>query len=203
MVKVYSIDGVTPVVHPSAFVHPRAVLIGDVVVGPRAYVAPGASLRGDIGRIRVGAGANIQDSCLMHCFPGAECVVEDWGHIGHGVVMHGAVVRSNALIGMNSVLMDGCVVGESAFVAAMSFVPAGYQVPPRTLAAGVPVRIRRELKNDEIAWKRRGTEEYHRIAERSLATLQEVEALSEIEPGRPSLPVSPHQPLHMLPGRSR
>jgi phenylacetic acid degradation protein len=201
MVKVYSIDGVTPVVHPTAFVHPRAVLIGDVVVGPRAYIAPCASLRGDIGRIRVGEGANVQDSCLMHCFPDAECIIEDWGHVGHGVVMHGAIVRNNALIGMNSVLMDGCVVGESAFVAAMSFVPAGYQVPPRTLAAGIPVRIRRELKNDEIAWKRRGTEEYHRIAERSRATMREVEALTEIEPNRPRLQVTPHHPLHVARGR--
>jgi phenylacetic acid degradation protein len=197
MVKVFAIDGVTPVVHPTAFVHPRAVLIGDVTVGPGAYVAPCACLRGDIGRIVVGAGANVQDHCLMHCFPTAECVVEDWGHVGHGTVMHGARVGRHALVGMNSVLMDDCVVGEAAFVAAMSFVPAGFEVPARTLVAGVPVKVRRDLTDEEMAWKRTGTEEYQRIAQRSLATMQEVEALSEPEAGRPSLRVTPLHPLHV------
>lgn len=197
MVRVYAIDGVTPVVHPTAFVHPRAVLIGDVIVGAGSYIAPCASLRGDIGRIVIGEGANVQDSCLMHCFPGAECVVEDRGHIGHGVVMHGARVGADALVGMNAVLMDGCTVGEGAFVAAMSFVPAAFEVPARTLAAGIPARIRRRLSDEELAWKRRGTEEYQRIARRSLATLEEVEALTEVEVNRPRLNVTPHHPLHI------
>ena len=197
MVTVYAIDGVIPVVHPTAFVHPAAVLIGDVIIGPGSYIAPCASLRGDIGRIVVGAGANIQDHCLLHCFPDAACIVEDEGHIGHGAVLHGATVRRNALVGMNAVLMDGCIVGEAAFVAAMSFVPAGFEIPPRTLAAGIPVRLRRELTDDEIAWKRRGTEEYQRIAVRSLASMHKTEALSEVEPDRPRLPVTPHHPLHI------
>ncbi len=198
MVKVYAIDGVIPVVHPTAFVHPAAVLIGDVVVGANSYIAPCASLRGDIGRIVIGAGANIQDHCLLHCFPDATCIVEDEGHIGHGAVLHGATVRRNALVGMNAVLMDGCVIGESSFVAAMSFVPGGFEVPSQTLAAGIPVKIRRRLTEDEIAWKRRGTEEYQRIAARSLAGMHETEALSAIEPNRPRLPVTPHHPLHVV-----
>ena len=196
MVKVYAIDGVVPVVHPAAFVHPRATLIGDVIVGAGTYVAAGATLRGDIGRIVVGEGANIQECCVMHCFPGASCVVEDWGHIGHGVKLHGATVRRNALIGMNAVVMDGAVVGESAFVAAMSFVAAGTEVPTRCLAAGIPARVRRDLTDEEISWKRRGTEEYQRIATRCLASLEEVEALTELDTGRPKLPVEPHVPLH-------
>jgi phenylacetic acid degradation protein len=203
MVKVYAIDGVVPVVHPTAFVHPRAVLTGDVIVGPRAYIAPCASLRGDIGRIIIGEGANIQDSCLLHCFPQAECVVEDWGHVGHGAVLHGARVRRNALVGMNAVLMDGCDIGESAFIAAMSFVPAGFVVPAETLAAGIPATIRRQLTLDEIAWKRRGTEEYQSIAERSLATMREVEALPEIDADRPRFALDPHLPLHVSRRRDR
>jgi phenylacetic acid degradation protein len=99
---------------------------------------------------------------------------------------------------MNAVLMDGCIVGEAAFVAAMSFVPGGFEIPPRTLAAGIPVKLRRELTEDEVGWKRRGTEEYQRIAVRSLATMQETEALSEVEPNRPRLPVTPHHPLHII-----
>ncbi|MGZ8409026.1 MAG: phenylacetic acid degradation protein PaaY [Hyphomicrobium sp.] len=197
MVKVYAIDGVIPVVHPTAFVHPAAVLIGDVIIGPGSYIAPCASLRGDIGRIVVGAGANIQDHCLLHCFPDAACIVEDEGHIGHGAVLHGAIVRRHALVGMNAVLMDGSIVGEAAFVAAMSFVPGGFEIPPRTLAAGIPVSLRRELSDDEIAWKRRGTQEYQRIAIRSLAGMRETDALTEAEPDRPRLPVTPHHPLHV------
>lgn len=202
MVRVYAIDGVIPVVHPTAFVHPAAVLIGDVIIGPGSYIAPCASLRGDIGRIVVGAGANIQDHCLLHCFPDAACIVEDEGHIGHGAVLHGATVRRNALIGMNAVLMDGSIIGESAFVAAMSFVPGGFEVPPRTLAAGIPATLRRELTDDEIAWKLRGTQEYQQIASRSLAGMVETDALSAIEANRPRLPVTPHHPLHVARRRS-
>lgn len=201
MVKVYAIDGVIPVVHPSAFIHPSAVLIGDVIVGAGCYVGACAALRGDIGRIVVEEGANVQDQCVLHCFPKAECHVGAWGHIGHGAVLHGAVVGAHALVGMNAVLMDGCVIGEQSFIAAMSFVPAGSRVPPRSLAAGIPAKVRRSLSDEEIAWKRVGTEEYQRIAQRSRATMREVEALGEIEPDRPTLKVSAHYPLHLIRGQ--
>ncbi|TVR99619.1 MAG: phenylacetic acid degradation protein PaaY [Rhodospirillales bacterium] len=201
MVRVYAIDGVIPVVDPEAFVHPTAVLIGDVIVGPGCYIGPCASLRGDIGRIVIGAGANVQDNCLMHCFPDADCIVEEWGHIGHGAILHGATVRRHALVGMNAVLMDGSVIGEAAFVAALSFVSAGFEVPARTLVAGVPATVKRPLTDAEIAWKRRGTEEYQRIAKRSLATMTETEALTAVEADRPRFSVTPHQPLHKMRGR--
>ena len=81
---VYAIDGVTPVVDPTAFVHPTAVLIGDVIVGAGCYVGPAACLRGDFGRLEVRAGANIQDTCVLHGFPGVGTIVEEDGHIGHG-----------------------------------------------------------------------------------------------------------------------
>ena len=121
-----------PVVDATAFVHPAAVLIGDVVLGAGSYIGPGASLRGDFGRMIVGQGANVQDNCVMHGFPETDTVVEDWGHIGHGAVLHGCRIGRNAMIGMNSVVMDGVEIGESAFVAAMSFVKAGTHIPPRS-----------------------------------------------------------------------
>lgn len=203
MVKVYSLEGVTPVVHPTAFVHPAAVLIGDVMIGPGCYIGPFASLRGDIGQIRVGAGANVQDHCVMHCFPTESCIIEEWAHIGHGTVMHGATVRAHALVGMNSVLMDGCEVGEQAFVAAMSFVPAAFRVPARTLVAGIPAKVRRALTEEEVAWKRRGTEEYQSIAQRCLTSLEVVDALNEPEINRPRLDVEPHAPLHVIRDRTK
>ena len=120
----YSIDGLVPVVDPSAHVHPAAVLIGDVWVGPGVYVGPCASLRGDFGRLVLEAGSNVQDNCTLHGFPGADTVVEVDGHIGHGAVLHGCIVRRGALIGMNAVVMDEAEVGEQAIVAASAFIRA-------------------------------------------------------------------------------
>ena len=128
---IYSIDGITPVVDPSAYVHPTAVLIGDVIVGAGCYVGPHASLRGDFGRVEMRAGSNIQDSCVMHSFPGQDAVIEEDGHVGHGAVLHGCTVGRNAMVGMNAVVMDGAVIGECAIVAAMAFVKANHKIPPR------------------------------------------------------------------------
>jgi phenylacetic acid degradation protein len=180
----YAIDGLVPVVDPTAFVHPTAVLIGDVIVGPGVYVGPCASLRGDFGRLILERGSNVQDNCTMHGFPGSDTVVEENGHIGHGAVLHGCVVRRNALVGMNAVVMDEAEVGEASFVAASAFVRAGMKIPPRTLVAGVPAKPVRELTEQELAWKHEGTLTYQRLAERSRATLVEVQPLTEVEPDR-------------------
>jgi carbonic anhydrase/acetyltransferase-like protein (isoleucine patch superfamily) len=116
----YSFEGVTPVVHPAAFVHETAVLIGDVWIGEGSYIGPNAVLRGDFGRVVLGKGANFQDTCVAHSFPGRDCIVEDGGHIGHGTVLHGCTVGRQALVGMNSVLMDEVVIGVESIVGAMS-----------------------------------------------------------------------------------
>jgi phenylacetic acid degradation protein len=196
--KVFAINGVTPVVDPSAFVHPSAVLIGDVIVGAHCYVGPVASLRGDFGRIEVRAGANIQDCCVMHGFPGTDTVVEEGGHIGHGAILHGCVVRRNALVGMNAVINDNAEVGESAIVAAMAFVKAGMIVPPRTLVAGVPAKIVRSLTEQELAWKVEGTESYRDLTRRSLATMVETDPLSAPEPDRRRIELPELLPLSEL-----
>lgn len=196
MVEVWSIDGVTPVVEPGTFVHPTAVLIGDVTVGPGCYIGPCASLRGDMGPIRVGAGCNIQDNCVLHGFPGGTCVVEDWGHIGHGAVVHGCRIGYNALIGMNAVVMDDAVVGSGAFVGAMAFVKARFEVPARMLATGVPAKIIRTLSEEELAWKSWATEEYQQLARRSLATMRRTEAFTESPAQRGSVDAPDIAPLH-------
>jgi phenylacetic acid degradation protein len=195
---IYSLEGLIPVVDPSAFVHPQAVLIGDVSVGPDCYVAPGASLRGDFGRIILGAGSNVQDNCVLHSFPGQDVLLEEGSHVGHGAVLHGCRVRRGALIGIHAVVMDDVVVGEEAFVGAASFVRAGFVVPPRTLVTGVPARVVRELKPEELAWKATGTREYQELAARCLATLREVTPLAAPEPGRPVRPGSATVPLHTI-----
>lgn len=193
---VYAIDGVIPVVHPEAFVHPTAVLIGDVIIGAGVYVGPGASLRGDLGRIEIGRGSNIQDNCIVHGFPGGLTVVEEDGHIAHGSVLHGCRVRRNALVGMNAVVMDDAEIGESSIVAAMALVTAGTQVPAHHLVAGVPGRVVRELKEQELNWKREATAEYQHLAVRSLASLRPVVPLTEEDDNRPALQPRGVAPLH-------
>ena len=183
----YAIDGVIPIVDPTAFVHPTAVLIGDVRIGPQCYVGPNASLRGDFGQIVLERGANLQDNCVMHGFPGSPTVVEQNGHIGHGAVLHSCVVRRDALVGMNAVVMDQAEVGAEAIVAANSFVRAGMRIAPRTLAAGTPAKEIRALRDDEVAWKKEGTEAYHDLTRRCLATLVETQPLTQAEPNRPTL----------------
>jgi phenylacetic acid degradation protein len=201
MPKVYSIDGITPVVHPSAFVHESAVLIGDVIVGARAYIGPCACLRGDFGRIVVEAGANIQDTCMLHGFPGKDTVVGQGVTVGHGAVLHGCVVRRGALIGMNCVINDNAEVGEDSVVAALAFVRAEAKIPPRSLAAGIPAKVLRELSADEIKWKRDNTALYEQLAVRSAATMKRVDALAEIEPGRKSIDVPGSIPLSEMKAR--
>ncbi len=192
----YEFEGVRPVVDPTAFVHPTAVLIGDVIVGPRCFIGPGASLRGDLGRILLNEGCNVQDNCVMHCFPGKDVVVEPDGHIGHGAVLHGCTIKRNALVGMNSVIMDDAVIGAESFVAAMTFVKAGTQVPPRSLVGGIPAKVIRELRDDEIAWKSQGTGQYQHLARRYLATAGEVQPLAEVEPDRGRVPELLYKPKH-------
>jgi phenylacetic acid degradation protein len=191
----YAIDGLVPVVDPTAFVHPTAVLIGDVIVGPGVYVGPGASLRGDFGRLVLERGSNLQDNCTMHGFPGSDTIIEENGHVGHGAVLHGCVVRRDALVGMNAVVMDEAEVGEGSFVAASAFVRAGLKIPPRSLAAGVPAKVLRELTEQEMAWKLEGTRTYQRLVERCLATMHEVQPLREVEAGRPRIVADSIKPL--------
>jgi phenylacetic acid degradation protein len=197
-VRVWSINGVTPVVDPTAFVHPSAVLIGDVLVGAGCYIGPAASLRGDFGRIEIRAGANMQDCCVAHGFPGTDTVVEEDGHIGHGAILHSCVVGKNALVGMNAVVNDNAVIGESAIVAAMAFVKAGMIVPPRTLVAGVPAKVVRAVTKQELAWKIEATQSYQELARRSLATMVETIALTAPEPDRKRIDLPELLPLSTL-----
>jgi phenylacetic acid degradation protein len=195
MPKVYAIDGITPVVHPSAFVHASAVLIGDVIVGPRAYIGPAACLRGDFGRIVVEEGANIQDTCMLHGFPGKDTVVGAESTIGHGAVLHGCVVGRGALVGMNAVVNDNAELGEDVVVAALAFVKAEARVPARALVAGIPARVLREMSEQELRWKNDNMLLYQQLAERSKRTMREVEALTEVEAGRKRIDIPGSIPL--------
>jgi phenylacetic acid degradation protein len=193
----YSIDGISPVVDPAAYVHPTAVLIGDVIVGAKCYVGPLASLRGDFGRLIMERGSNLQDNCVMHGFPGTDTVIRQNAHVGHGAILHGCVVGENALIGMNSVIMDGAEIGAESIVGAGAFVKAGFHAEPRSMLVGSPAKIIRQVTDQEIAWKSQGTVEYQQLAIRSATTMQEVEPLTEVEAGRRRFTSEDMAPLYI------
>jgi len=180
----YEFNGFIPVVPEDTFVHPEAVLIGNVVLGHGCYVGPCASLRGDFGRITLGDGANVQDGCIMHSFPGRDAAVGVDGHIGHGAILHGCRIGRNALVGMNAVVMDGAELGENSIVGAQAFVRAGTVIPAGSMVVGAPARVIRPVSDTELEWKRRGTREYQQLARACLTGLTPVRPLREIDPGR-------------------
>lgn len=197
MAKVYEIDGIVPVVHPSSFVHPDSILIGDTIVGPNCYVGPGAVMRGDFGRLCLEKGVNLQDNCILHGFPGTDTVVEENGHIGHGAILHGCRIGRDVLVGMNSVVNDDAEIGSECIVAAMSFIRAGECFPPRSLIAGIPAKILREVTDDEFQWKVSGTKDYQALTRRSLNTLKPVKPLTTLDPSRKRVPNAESKPFHI------
>ena len=162
MAHLLPFGGRTPRIHPTAFVAPTAVLIGDVEVGPESSVWFGAVLRGDspTHTIRIGARTSVQDNCVIHVSEQGPTVVGDDVTVGHGAVFESCEIRRGALIGMNAVLLHHCVIGEEALVAAGSVVPEGLEVPPRTLVAGTPARIRKELSGESAGWIARSAGHY-------------------------------------------
>lgn len=183
----YEFEGLVPVVAPSAYVHPTAVLIGDVIVGADVYIGPTASLRGDYGRLILEQGSNLQDGCIMHGYVGMDTVVEQDGHIGHGAILHGCVIKRNALVGMNAVVMDGAVIGRDSIVGAMSFVKGSFKGEPRQLLVGSPAKVIRQVSEQDLHWKGLNTLEYQLLAGRSSRSMQEVEPLTQVEERRPRL----------------
>jgi carbonic anhydrase/acetyltransferase-like protein (isoleucine patch superfamily) len=182
----YSFNGFIPVVDPSSFIHDTASVIGDVIIGKDCYVGPGAIIRGDWGRIIIEDGCNVQENCVVHMFPGKHIIFESGAHIGHGAVVHGATLKSNCLIGMNAVVMDGAVVGKNSIVGALSFVKAEEIIPDNHLYAGNPGRIIKEISADMIEWKTEGTALYQSLPASCHASLLPVSPLTSIEENRPT-----------------
>jgi carnitine operon protein CaiE len=195
----YAFEGVRPVIHPTAYVHPDATLIGDVIVGAGAYIAPRASLRGDYGRLIVETGANVQDGCVMHGYAGVDSVVGEGSSIGHGAILHGCRIGPGSLVGMHAVVMDDAAIGAESIVAAMSFVPAGFAGAPRQLLKGIPAKPARAVRDEELHWNRLNAREYRDLAQRCRAALEPCEALAEPPPGRAYLSgTTAVQPLHQM-----
>jgi phenylacetic acid degradation protein len=182
----YSFKGFRPVVDPSSFVHPTAAVTGNVIIGKDVYIGPGAALRGDWGGIIIEDGCNVQENCVIHMFPGVTVILREGAHIGHGAIVHGAIIGRNSLIGMNSVIMDNVEIGEECIVGALSFVKADEIIPPRSLVAGNPARIIKSVSDEMIGWKTEGTRLYQRLPAEIHAEWLPCEPLTAIEPERPS-----------------
>ncbi|MFJ1609646.1 gamma carbonic anhydrase family protein [Streptomyces sp. NPDC088253] len=146
---IMGIGGKDPQVDPEAFAAPMSVVIGDVTLHAGASVWYGAVLRADFGPIVIGADSNIQDNCTLHVDPGFPITVGERVSVGHNAVLHGATVEDDCLIGMGATVLNGAVIGAGSLVAAQALVPQGMQVPPGSLVAGVPAKVKRPLTEEE------------------------------------------------------
>lgn len=171
----YEFNGIRPVVHPSSFVHPQAVVTGQVIIGKDCYVGPGAALRGDWGEIILEDGCNVQENCTIHMFPGVTVRLKKGAHIGHGAIVHGATIGRNCLIGMNAVIMDNVVLGDECIVGALSFVKEGEKFVRRSLIAGSPAKFIKKVSNEMMSWKTAGTRIYQELPAACKETLKPCE----------------------------
>jgi carbonic anhydrase/acetyltransferase-like protein (isoleucine patch superfamily) len=182
---VYEFNGYKPVIHESAFIHPQATVTGNVIIGKDVYVGPGAAIRGDWGQIIIEDGCNVQENCTIHMFPGTTVLLKEAAHIGHGAIIHGATIGKNVLVGMNAVVMDNVVIGDNCIVGALCFVPADMHIADKKVVVGNPAKIVKEVTEEMIAWKTKGTQLYQQLPADCRTSLKECEPLREIEPNRP------------------
>lgn len=181
----YEFKGFRPVVHESSFVHPQATVTGNVTIGKNVYIGPGAAIRGDWGGIVIEDGCNVQENCTIHMFPGVTVYLKEGAHIGHGAVIHGATIGRNVLVGMNSVVMDNAEIGDECILGALTFIKADSEIPPRSLVVGNPGRIIREVSDEMIEWKTKGTELYQQLPADLFETLRPCEPLRREPVTRP------------------
>ena len=183
---IYSFKDFIPVVHESSFIHPQAAVTGNVIIGKHVYVGPGAAIRGDWGGIVIEDGCNVQENCTIHMFPGVTALLKEGAHIGHGAVIHGAVIGRNCLIGMNSVIMDNVELGDECVVGALSFIKANEKIPARSLLIGNPARIVKPVTEEMVQWKTAGTRLYQALPGEMHEHWQPCEPLREVPADRPT-----------------
>jgi carbonic anhydrase/acetyltransferase-like protein (isoleucine patch superfamily) len=174
---IYSFKGIVPVIHASSFIHPQAAVTGDVVIGKNCYIGPGAALRGDWGSIVIGDGCNVQENCTIHMFPGLGVELRKGAHIGHGAIVHGAIIGKNCLIGMNAVIMDNVIIGDNSIVGALTMIKEGEHIPARSVVAGNPGKVIKKVSAEMMKWKTEGTRIYQSLPAELYDTLKVVEPL--------------------------
>jgi phenylacetic acid degradation protein/carnitine operon protein CaiE len=183
---IYSFKDFVPVIHDSSFIHPQACVTGNVIIGKNVYVGPGAAIRGDWGKIIIEDGCNVQENCTIHMFPGVTVWLKASAHIGHGAVIHGATIGKNCLVGMNSVIMDNVELGDESIVGALSFIKADEKIERRSLVAGNPAKIIKQVSDEMLQWKTAGTELYQQLPGEMRSHWKACEPLDEIPEFQPS-----------------
>ena len=177
---IYEFQGFRPVIHESAFIHPQAAVTGNVIIGRDVYVGPGAAIRGDWGQIVIEDGSNVQENCTIHMFPGTLVLLKTGAHIGHGAIIHGAIIGKKSLVGMNSVIMDEVEIGDECIIGALCFLKTGEKIPRRSLVVGNPGKIIREVSDEMMAWKTEGTKIYQGLPADCFGSLRVCEPLREV-----------------------
>jgi len=152
-------------VDPSAFIAPSAVVLGDVTIGPQASVWFGAVIRGDAEAIRIGRQTNVQDGCVLHADPGLACILGDRVTLGHGAIVHGAVVDDDAMIGIRATVLNGARIGSGSIVGAGAVVTEGSVVPPNSLVLGIPAKVVRETNGQDRERIAHAAKHYVELAE--------------------------------------
>ena len=182
---VYEFKGFIPVVHESSFVHPQAAVTGNVIIGKNVYIGPGAAIRGDWGGIVIEDGCNVQENCTLHMFPGVTMTLHEGAHIGHGAIIHGATIGRNVLVGMNSVVMDEVVIEDECIIGALCFINAKMHIPKRSLVVGNPAKIIKQVSDEMLAWKTKGTALYQQLPADCYDSLRACEPLRTLPEDRP------------------
>ena len=182
---IYEFQGYKPVVHESSFIHPQAVLTGNVIIGKSCYIGPGAAIRGDWGQIIIEDGCNVQENCTIHMFPGVTVLLKTGAHIGHGAIIHGATIGCNSLVGMNAVIMDRVILGDECIVGALSFIKADEVFPNRSLIVGNPAKKINEVSDEMINWKTAGTNLYRQLPKDMFESWKPCEPLQTIPENMP------------------
>lgn len=177
---IYSFKDFIPVIHESSFVHPQSTITGNVIIGKNCYIGPGAALRGDWGQIILEDGCNVQENCTIHMFPEVTVLLKEAAHIGHGAIIHGATIGKNCLVGMNAVIMDNVELGDECIVGALTFIKQDEKIPARSLVAGNPGKIIKQVSDEMIAWKTEGTKLYQALPKEMFESWSVCEPLREL-----------------------
>lgn len=174
LMALYEFDGKKPDVPSDSFVHPQAVLIGDVRIGHECLIAPGVSIRADFGPIIIGDRSSVQDNAVIHVYPGSQSIIENDVTVAHGVILHDVHIKSRCMIGIGAVVLFNVVCEEDVFVSVGSLVPRGMHIPAGKVVAGSPAAVTRDVTEKDKAAAREGIEAYRYLCRTYLATMKAI-----------------------------
>ena len=177
---IFEFNGIKPCIDPSSFIHPQANITGHVIIGKNVYVGPGAAIRGDWGKIIIEDGANVQENCVIHMFPGTTVLIKKGAHLGHGCIIHGGEIGNNSLVGMNAVVMDDAIIGDECIVGALTLIKSEMIIPKRKVVVGNPGKIVKDVSDEMLAWKSEGTALYQKLPSECTQHLKETTANQKI-----------------------